>query len=221
MTSPIPAPANAIPDRAAINRANSRYSTGPRTPDGKLRASQNALTHGLTSRIPVLPTEDPDAYQKHCDQFREEYKPATPTEQHLTQELADTAWRLNRIRILEAKLLDSATSPRSNFQLDMIDTHRTLATLGLHGQRLSRQFHKALELLRAIQKDRRQQHDAELARAAALLQVHTNAAIPYDPAQDGFVFSIDEIQAAARRLGRQKQADQIVREQFRTAGGRS
>jgi hypothetical protein len=95
----------------------------------------NALTHGLTSCSPVLATEDPAAYQSHCRQFFDEYQPATPTETQLTQELADTAWRLNRIPHLEAALLDRA-------DLDIVDAHRALATLGLHYQRLSRQFQK-------------------------------------------------------------------------------
>jgi hypothetical protein len=44
--------------RAAINRANSAHSTGPRTESGKQRSSLNALSHGLTARTAVLPTED-------------------------------------------------------------------------------------------------------------------------------------------------------------------
>jgi hypothetical protein len=36
----------------AANRANARKSTGPRTEQGKARASRNALSHGLS--IPVL-----------------------------------------------------------------------------------------------------------------------------------------------------------------------
>ena len=51
--------------RAATNRANSAHSTGPRTESGKQRSSQNALSHGLTARTAVLPTEDPDTYQRH------------------------------------------------------------------------------------------------------------------------------------------------------------
>src|SRR5580704_6455076 len=36
--------------RAAINRANSTHSTGPRTESGKQRSSLNAFGHSLTAR---------------------------------------------------------------------------------------------------------------------------------------------------------------------------
>src|SRR5208282_4667997 len=83
--------ANSIEAHRAVNRANSAHSTGPRTASGKQRSSLNALSHGLTARTAVLPTEDPATYQRHIQQFLEEYKPATPTETQLVQELANTA----------------------------------------------------------------------------------------------------------------------------------
>jgi hypothetical protein len=46
------------------NRRNAQQSTGPRTEIGKKTSSLNALRHGLTSRIVVLPTEDLAAYQR-------------------------------------------------------------------------------------------------------------------------------------------------------------
>lgn len=67
--------------RDAINRANSAHSTGPRTESGKQRSSLNALSHGLTARTAVLPTKDPEAYQRHILQFVDEYQPATPSVQ--------------------------------------------------------------------------------------------------------------------------------------------
>ena len=108
-----PAPSAPIPaQRAAINRANSAHSTGPRTEPGKQRSSLNALRHGLTARTAVLPTEDPEAYQRHIQQFLDEYAPATPTETQLVHEIANTAWRLNRIPFLEAELLSQAPNPQ-------------------------------------------------------------------------------------------------------------
>jgi hypothetical protein len=147
------------------------------------------------SPIPVLRTEDPAAYQRHCRQFFDEYQPATATETQLTQELADTAWRINRIPALETALLD---------RVDIADAHRAVATLGLHYTRLSRQFQKAVDHLREIQSERRREHERHLKRAAALLELHKHKGIPYDPAklfsEDGFVFSKDQVEAFAQRL---------------------
>ncbi len=44
------------------NRANALSSTGPKTDQGKQRASQNAIRHGLTAETVILPLEDPDDY---------------------------------------------------------------------------------------------------------------------------------------------------------------
>ena len=44
------------------NRLNAQLSTGPRTPEGKKRSSLNALRHGLSGQIVVLPNEDMQAY---------------------------------------------------------------------------------------------------------------------------------------------------------------
>jgi hypothetical protein len=203
--------------RAAINRANAQHSTGPRTPEGKARSSRNALCHGLSSRTTVLPSEDLAAYQRHCRQFFDEYGPATPTETQLTQELADTAWRLNRIPALEADLLHRAAHPANEqaaavdqeMAFDIVDAHRTLAMLGLHGQRLSRQFQKTLQQLREIQADRNERRRRDLKNAAALSELHKHKGIPYDPAQDGFVFSKDEVEAFAQRLVRLHDASTI------------
>jgi hypothetical protein len=189
--------------RASINRTNSQHSTGPRSAAGKQRSALNATTHGLTSQSPVLASEDLAAYQRHCRQFLDEYEPATPTETQLTQELADTAWRLNRIPLLEAALLDRAANPPSDqarIDFDIVDAHRALATLGLHGQRLSRQFQKTLDQLREIQSERRHDEERQLKQAAALLELHKHKGIPYDPAQHGFVFSKDQIEAHAQRM---------------------
>jgi hypothetical protein len=198
--------------RAAVNQANAQHSTGPRTAAGKQRSSLNALRHGLTAASAVLPSEDQAAYDAHRRGFLDEYRPATPTETQLTQELADTAWRINRIPMLEAALLDRAANPPSEqarIDFDIVDAHRALATLGLHYTRLSRQFQKALDTLRDIQAERRLQQERDLKRAAALLELHKHKGIPYDPVQDGFVFSKDEIEAFSGRLKRLNQSRHI------------
>ncbi len=188
--------------RAAINRANSAHSTGPRTESGKQRSSQNALSHGLTARTAVLPTEDPETYQRHIQQFLDEYAPATSTETQLVHEIANTAWRLNRIPLLESELLSQGSNPQSLIP--------QLASLGLHGSRLSRQFQKAIEQLRDIQEERRRLERRHLNEVAELLIRHQRKGLPWDPEdfskEAGFVFSKEQIERHAQHLIRQNPA---------------
>src|SRR5271170_1808885 len=144
----------------------------PRPRHTRPRLPTNPIPVPANSQPPVANCANPAAYQLHCRQFLDEYQPATPTETQLTQELADTAWRLNRIPNLEAALLDRAANPptdQARIDFDIVDAHRALATLGMHGQRLSRQFQKALDMLRDIQADRAERQRRELKDAAALL----------------------------------------------------
>ena len=180
--------------RTAINRANSQQSTGPRSEAGKQRSALNALTHGLTARTAVLPSEDQAAYQHHCRQFENEYRPATPTEIQLVHELADTSWRLNRLPLLEADVLSRAQSPAPSPQ-SPAPAVAALATLGLHGQR------------------------RDLRDAASVLEFHKHKGLPYDPAEDGFVFSKTEIEAFAQRTMRLNQAWKV--ENFTLLGFRT
>jgi hypothetical protein len=184
--------------RAAINRANSTHSTGPRTESGKQRSSRNALRHGLTAQTAVLPTEDLEAYQRHIQQFVDEYAPATATETQLVHEIANTAWRLNRIPFLEAELFSQDPSPQTLIP--------TLATLGLHGSRLSRQFQKALDQLRQIQEERHRQERCQLTEAAELFLRHQRKGLSCDTAflasETGFVFSKEQLERHARYLMR-------------------
>lgn len=50
------------PAQYAANRLNAEKSRGATSPEGKARSSMNALRHGLTARVVVLPSEDMDAY---------------------------------------------------------------------------------------------------------------------------------------------------------------
>jgi hypothetical protein len=162
-----------VTDRAAINRANSQHSAGPRTAAGKQRSSLNALRHGLTAASPVLPSEDSAAYEDHRRGFLDEYKPATPTESQLVQELVDTSWRLNRIPLLEADVLARAAAPvplDEEITFDIVDAHRLIANLTIQGDRLSRQFRKSLETLLKIQAERAEREHCDLNEAAALLE---------------------------------------------------
>jgi len=189
--------------RAATNRTNSQHSTGPRTEPGKRRSSLNAPRHGLTAQTAVLPNEDPENYQRHIRQFLDEYQPATATETQLVHEIANTAWRLNRIPFLETELLSAGLLSNATSSQTLIPQ---LATLGLHGSRLSRQFQKALEQLRDIQEERRRLERRQLNEAAELFLRHQRKGLPWEPADYGFVFSKEQIECHARKLMHQNPA---------------
>jgi hypothetical protein len=208
------------PDRAAINRANAQHSTGPRTSEGKRRSAMNAMRHGLTSQVIVMPDEDMQAYQCRCQEFFDEYAPQTPTEKQLVQEIADTAWRLNRIPALEINLFShgiaessagvSADHPQAQAALDMArvfaEQSRAFLALSTLGQRLARQFEKAVKQLRELQAERRTHETKQLDDAADLMLLHEAVAeTPYDPTEDGFVFSTAQIDTFLERRQRRHQ----------------
>src|SRR5437899_505074 len=93
---------------AAANKSNAGKSTGPRTAAGKQRSSLNALRHGLTGHIVILPTEDQAAYQRHLHRFVDQFQPKGALEEQLVQSLGDTTWRLNRVPATEATFLTLA-----------------------------------------------------------------------------------------------------------------
>jgi hypothetical protein len=207
-------------DRAEINKANAQHSTGPKTKSGKQRSSLNALRHGLTGQIIVLPCDDLEAYQHHVQNFTAEFRPQGATESQLVQSLADTAWRQNRVCALENNLLTLGIVHKPD-QLDdapaqvqqalstaaSLDSQtRALANLSLHSQRLARQFEKTLDLLRKLQSERKIERDYQLEQAANLVQMHAAEGESYSPSEDGFVFSDDEIAEAIHLRDRHARA---------------
>ena len=184
-------------NRAEINRANSQHSTGPRTDAGKARSAMNALKHGLSAKAIVLPGEDPAAYQRHIDSYMNEYKPATPAELQQVHFLADTSWQLQRVGRLENKLFSPFDE---NLTLD--SQMRSLATLGMHRHRLSRDFDRTLRELKQAQHDRRKQERFEVAQASKLYAMDEDQGNEYDPSVDGFVCSRKEVETYLLRKNR-------------------
>jgi hypothetical protein len=64
---------------------------------GRARSSMNALRHGLTARVVVLPSEDMDAYNAFSKELVDCLDPQTPVERQFAQTVADNQWRINRI----------------------------------------------------------------------------------------------------------------------------
>ena len=196
-----------------INRANAQHSTGPRTEQGKKKSSLNALRHGLTGQVVVMPTEDLAAYQLHAASFHADLQPLGSLETHLVQFLADTAWRLNRVAALETNLLTLGATQSSepiqqalSIAAALESQAKALSTLSLHSQRLSRQFERTINQLRDLQTQRRAEEAHDLNQALDLLETAQNKGESYNPSADGFVFSKSELDRALSLRNRARRA---------------
>lgn len=165
----------------AANRANSSKSTGPNTESGKAAISQNALRHGLTAQIAVLPSEDRAAHEIFCHALIADLAPATGLELNLAQSVADDMWRLNRARALEKNIFavglreaEADTDPDPDHDPAMqiaLAGARTFMNhagkfglLTLYEQRISRTMYKNLALLRQMQAERKELERQEMQR---------------------------------------------------------
>src|ERR1700678_1778070 len=188
-------------------------STGPRTPEGKARSSVNALRHGLTGRVVVLPSEDMDAYYAFCADLIADLAPATALERQYAQTFCDTQWRLNRARAIEDSMLALGHfEAAGEIDVDHPEIHAALTAarvfrenskafvnLSLYEQRLQRTLKESLRQLQELQAQRK----ADCKAAAALPNPNKTKRRPdesdtrAEPEQ--FVFSNTEIEAEARR----------------------
>jgi hypothetical protein len=206
------------PDRQAeANRRNAARSTGPVTPEGRRRASLNALRHGLTGQTVVLPSDDLAAYQKSCAQFHAELKPKGLLESKAVQTIADTYWRLDRIRAMENNLFALAIEEQEPLSSDplisaalsqakSLDERSDVFTrLSLYEQRLNRTLEKALAQLKQLQNERAQAEVGALEAAAKIHNLKEALKQPWQPEEDGFEFSSAQLTVwiSRRRLTRE------------------
>jgi hypothetical protein len=130
--------------RTQANRANAQRSTGPRTEKGKLASSRNALKHGLSTGTILIPGEDGNEFEAFRDALRHEHQPADATERILVDQLAQSHWLLQRAIRFQNEC----------FTPDGVDEKR-LSLFLRYGSAHQRAFHKALNALLRLKKERR------------------------------------------------------------------
>jgi len=203
------------------NRRNAQHSTGPRTEAGLKISSLNALRHGLTSRVVVLPSEDLSAYKKFSDEFLASLAPATFPETQCAQTIIDTQWRLNRVRSLEEGMLAHGHgSPAGQLDYGHPEIHAALSqaavflehsqafvNLSMHEQRVYRILTAATKALDEMQSKRKAAHQAALDEAVALSNSNKMLGLPSEIPTIGFVFTPEEIDTESRRHRRLFEAE--------------
>jgi hypothetical protein len=105
----------------------------------RLNLSQYSLPSGKLA----LSSESPDALDTLKAKLRSEQQPANETEEILVNEMAEQFWRLRRARVIETSLLDS-----DQVLIPHLTAIQRMMTSAERG------FHKALNVLRQLQKHR-------------------------------------------------------------------
>jgi hypothetical protein len=132
-------------------------STGPRTPAGKLASSGNSLKHGLAAPRLMIPGEDPSAFQALLTGLLAEHLPATPTEELLVHEIAQSWWLTQRALRFQNEC----------FTAGGVDQKR-LALFLRYQTTDERAFHRALTALIRMKKDRMRGFVSQYAATAQL-----------------------------------------------------
>jgi hypothetical protein len=171
----------------AANRENSKKSTGPQSPETKKIVSQNALRHGLTGQVTLMPDEDRTAHDNFCAAIIADLAPEGALETQFAQSIAEDNWRMNRGRAVETNLfalgafypqgptidtghnqIDDAVRAAQVFAADP----KQFQLLSLYMQRTNRDMEKALTRLTALKTERKALRQQDLEEAAALYQLN-------------------------------------------------
>jgi hypothetical protein len=125
----------------AANRANALKSTGPRTAAGKLKSASNAMQHGLYSpRTFENFVHDNQLALEIMTNVIDQFKPATPSEHLLTQQLIHMELRLLQMQFLYDQAMISPATVLSQPPPFLTQIIRELNSLPRHIARTLREL---------------------------------------------------------------------------------
>jgi len=174
--------------KVETNRLNSLRSTGPKTPEGKRIASQNACKLGIFSRELLLHDESELDLQVLARGVRADLRPDGPMEHMLVELIISILWRLRRVLRIESELFEMYRTYKGvkgdaavAFAHDASQLS-CLERLDRAGTSLERRLYRAMQELRNLQRIRspmtEKSIDVETQQAPAIT-AECNASYPH------------------------------------------
>jgi len=121
---------------------------GPKTEEGRRRASLNALKHGFRAEAPhaleSLDFEPGVEFQPILEKAQAHFRPADPMEEELVRLIARCWWKRARIEQLEDRSIE-----RNPYKLLPVNSGTNLLK---YGRQVDLQLHRALRALERIRK---------------------------------------------------------------------
>lgn len=117
--------------------------TGPKTAEGKIRSSQNAVTHSIFTRIENLSQELKAQYEQARQKMVRLFQPKNQPELDLVNQMGVLAWRIERVASYE---LDAEAYCEGNIE----QLSKILSRLATYQTRLERLLEKSMALYRFL-----------------------------------------------------------------------
>lgn len=127
---------------------------GPKTIEGKLIASKNAIKHGFFAQNLLVKGELAEDLEGFRESVYSDLKPEGTMEELLTEKMISTVWRWKRLLRIESQkfdgeeMFDPGNGPVRAFEGD---NEHTMQTLVRYEANLERMFYKALHELQRLQ----------------------------------------------------------------------
>jgi hypothetical protein len=202
-------------EQIAANQKNAQLSRGPVSETGKQISSKNSATHGFTGKTLILCDEEKEAYDAHVASYYADYKPIGHKQTQLLQQLADLHWAFHQISVDQANAMSLMNTIHAQARQQQADPETTfdklakgirhITNLSLYEGRKRRAAKAIQEEFLALQKADYDKLGEDLKKAAALYKTYKAQGKSFDPAEFGFVCSIEDLDNYFR--GQQAAAD--------------
>jgi hypothetical protein len=160
----------------------------------------------ITAQTLLMPADELTAYETHLARFFAEFKPETARENELTQNIADTQWRINRTMSLHMGIFalgqrelaaQFSNEPDPIIRKSLIEAQifinyqRQLKNLSIEENRLRKQFETDRTELNALIVKRIKEHRQQISAALDLYENAQKEGLPFNPREIGFEFSTE------------------------------